>query len=106
MPSNHMGVDLTLRFHWNPRPDGQIWEKIIAKFVVDSFTFADLTEENRSVLHILIPTCDLIFGLGDLQVRADRRTGSLNEHNKYIIDRGPLVPLLDPKPWLDSVCPN
>jgi hypothetical protein len=50
-----------------PSLGGEIGEKMIAKFALDSLTFGDFTEENGSVLRALLSTHCHLFWLDDLE---------------------------------------
>jgi hypothetical protein len=64
-------LDMVFRFAWDPRLGGEIWEKIIAKSVLDSLTFGDFTEENGSVLRTLLPSIATSFGLATWKLVRD-----------------------------------
>jgi hypothetical protein len=59
-------VDMISSFPWDPLLDAEISESTIAKDFLDSLTFAQVTEENASLLRILLPTLCRLFWLADL----------------------------------------
>jgi hypothetical protein len=65
-------VDMLFRFPWDPLLGREVSERIIAKDFLDSLTFAQVTEENASLLHILLPTLCRLFWLADLENAAGK----------------------------------